>query len=905
MSDPSSVDNLSDIFLKIAEAPTEQRSELLDRLCPDESTRQKVCSLLEADEAVDPLLDHALFPKPVELQPGDRVSGYKLVKELALGGMGIVYLAEQLEPIRRQVALKVIKPGVDTREVVARFNAERQTLSLIDHPNIAKAFDAGSTDTGRPFFVMELVNGQLITSYCEQQRLTIEQRLEIFISVCRAIQHAHQKGVIHRDIKPSNVLVAKYDGRPIAKVIDFGVAKAINQTMTTATLATGLGQIVGTFDYMSPEQSHFNQREVDTRSDIYSLGVLLYELLTDTPAFDRERLRSAQFDELLKIIQEEDPPRPSVRLSENKDKEWSDSPTQAAEESSSPVDASVTTMPSVSRLTEVELKKRIRRVRGELDWIVMKSMDKDPDRRYATPEGLASDIERFLVGEVVAASPPSPLYRLRKFARRNKTKLAVVGLAICALFVGLSGAAYHYIQVASAKTSASVAALEFVVEELLGLDDSPTSDGYSPDPNVSFLKLLQNASNNVDERLADWPETKARMKSLLARSFKSLGQYDDAERLYRDYLEFLSSTKGFADSETIRVMEQLVRLHLRNSHLSKAKTLADDALRYSRSYLGDEHELTLQLLNDRAMLFYMQDMGEEAVDAHRFVLEVRRRTLGDWHPETLDTMTNLGIVLDSLGRFGEAQQLFENTVSGSRESLSPNDARLAAALQRLGKFLLADGRRDGSVESFPRAEKLLLESIDIYDRNRGPSHVDTLQSKYLLGQVLVERRSLEEAQNVLEDLVERLQKMREPNDRMTLQATNMLGWVYMSQSRYPEAENILSNTLEQLRRSESKDTLEVQVMGNLAIVRFKMGKLVDAMMLDQQTIELAEELLGDSHPQALAAKTRLGLARLYSGDSTEANRLFEEVYRSNESLGRSSFVLDAIERSSNGQQPAE
>ena len=276
----SRIEDLARVFSLVAEASRDRRDELLNELCPDDSVRRQVLSMLEADASVDPLLDHSLVPKAIRVDSGESIAGYQLAHELGHGGMGVVFQAEQLEPVRRTVALKVIKPGVDTREVIARFNVERQALSMMDHPNIAKVLDAGSTDSGRPFFVMELVDGQPITTYCEQNRLSLQERLRLFLSVCRAIQHAHQKGVIHRDIKPSNVLVAEYDGSPVAKVIDFGIAKAMDQSLTEVTAFTRAGQIVGTFEYMSPEQSRVNQSDVDTRSDIYSLGVLLYELLT-------------------------------------------------------------------------------------------------------------------------------------------------------------------------------------------------------------------------------------------------------------------------------------------------------------------------------------------------------------------------------------------------------------------------------------------------------------------------------------------------------------------------------------------------------------------------------------------------------------------------------------------------
>ncbi len=342
-------------------------------------------------------------------------SRYKLLEAIGEGGMGTVWLAQQTEPVKRLVALKVIKPGMDSGQVIARFEAERQALALMDHPNIARVFDAGATGGGRPYFVMELVKGVPLTKYCDEHRLSPKERLELFIPVCQAIQHAHQKGIIHRDIKPSNVLVALYDGKPVPKVIDFGVAKATGQKLTEHTLVTGFGAVVGTLEYMSPEQAEFNQLDIDTRSDIYSLGVLLYELLTGTTPLDRKRLKQAALLELLRMIREDELPRPSMRLSDAKD-----------------------ALPSISAQRHTEPAKLTKLVRGELDWIVMKALEKERNRRYETANGFAQDIQRYLADEPVQACPPSAWYRLRKFVRRKKTTLAVAACVVLAL-AGVAG----------------------------------------------------------------------------------------------------------------------------------------------------------------------------------------------------------------------------------------------------------------------------------------------------------------------------------------------------------------------------------------------------------------------------------------------------------------------------------
>src|SRR5688572_26206769 len=331
--------------------------------------------------------------------------------------MGVVYMAEQAEPIARRVALKIIKPGMDTRQVIARFEAERQALALMDHANIARVLDAGTTLAGRPYFVMDLVRGQPITRYCDEHHLTPRQRLELFIPVCHAIQHAHQKGIIHRDLKPSNVLVALYDGKPVPKVIDFGVAKAAGQPLTEQTLVTGFGAIVGTLEYMSPEQAEVNQLDIDTRSDIYSLGVLLYELLTGSPPFSRKELEKAGMLEMLRVIREQEPSKPSTKLS------------------------TADGLPTLAANRGLQPAKLTKLVRGELDWIVMKALEKDRSRRYETASGFAMDVQRYLVDEPVQACRPSAAYRLRKFVRRNKGRLLVASiLGVALLFaVGTTG----------------------------------------------------------------------------------------------------------------------------------------------------------------------------------------------------------------------------------------------------------------------------------------------------------------------------------------------------------------------------------------------------------------------------------------------------------------------------------
>jgi tetratricopeptide (TPR) repeat protein len=417
MSDPTSEQSL---FFRALELSTpDDRAAYLDEACRDNpGLRAELDALLAAHDRLGGGMPHTTEEQPAGPGPdgeeiGAVLSGrYKLVELLGEGGMGAVWMAQQTEPVRRLVAVKVVKAGMDSKQVLARFEAERQALALMDHPNIARVLDAGTTMAGRPYFVMELVKGVPLTRYCDEQRLTPRQRLELFVPVCQAIQHAHQKGVIHRDIKPSNVLVALYDGRPVPKVIDFGIAKAAGQPLTDRTLVTGFGSVVGTLEYMSPEQAELNQLDIDTRSDVYSLGVLLYELLTGSTPLEKKRLQQAALLEVLRIIREEEPPRPSTRLSTTDE------------------------LPAVAANRSLEPKRLSGVVRGELDWIVMKTLEKDRNRRYQTAAGLALDVERYLADEPVQACPPSVWYRWRKAARRHRWTAAVTLILLLAAAMG-------------------------------------------------------------------------------------------------------------------------------------------------------------------------------------------------------------------------------------------------------------------------------------------------------------------------------------------------------------------------------------------------------------------------------------------------------------------------------------
>jgi WD40 repeat protein/serine/threonine protein kinase/tetratricopeptide (TPR) repeat protein len=535
-----------DIF--IAALQTEdpaQRQAYLDEACAGQrELRQQVEHLLRLYQGAGSFLESpaaepvapVTIDQPVLERPGMQIGPYKLMEQIGEGGMGLVFVAEQHEPVRRKVALKLIKPGMDTRECLARFDAERQALALMDHPNIARVLDAGATASGRPYFVMELVKGVPITQFCDGNRLAPRERLELFADVCHAVQHAHQKGIIHRDIKPNNVLVSSHDGRPVVKVIDFGVAKAVGQQLTEKTLYTNLAQMVGTPLYMSPEQAGMSGLDIDTRTDIYSLGVLLYELLTGTTPFDKERLKLAAYEEMRRIICEEEPQKPSTRIST----------TDAA--------------PSIATCRHMEPSKLAKLVRGELDWIVMKALEKDRNRRYETASGFALDVQRYLADEPVQACPPSAAYRVRKFAVRNKGPVVVVCLISLALIIGIVGTTWGMIRA----TDAEADALRESGEKTVALREKETA--------LSTAKANEIEAHTQTIR-AEKNATAAKEQELLARRRFYAAQINLAQQALETgqparTLELLESLRPRIDQDDLRGFEwyYLWRLCHQNLH---------------------------------------------------------------------------------------------------------------------------------------------------------------------------------------------------------------------------------------------------------------------------------------------------------------------------------------------------
>jgi serine/threonine protein kinase len=584
-----------ELFLKALQLKdTSARRVFLGAQCQDNARlHDRVEALLDAHERNEGFLDEQALAStaiPTEQngseKPGSLIGPYKLLEPIGDGGFGVVYMAEQQEPIRRKVALKIIKPGMDSRQVVARFEAERQALAMMDHPNIAHVLDAGTTESGRPYFVMELVNGIPITEFCDKRSLPVEDRLRLFRDVCQAVQHAHQKGVIHRDIKPSNVMVTLRDGLPIVKVIDFGIAKAISQRLTEKTLFTRFGQIVGTPQYMSPEQAEINELDVDTRTDVYSLGVLLYELLTGQPPIDGESLHSAGFKEMLRIICERDPPTPSSRIE-----------TLGAAAS------------TISERRSTEPKRLAALLRGELDWIVMKALEKDRNRRYETASALAADIERHLDGEPVAACPPSAAYLCKKFVQRNRGLVAAVCAVMVALAIGLIAAlASREAAVAQAKTSQ-------VLYELLDDTFRSVDPAEGRGPEYTLKEWLGDFSSRLDRLEELSPDIEANIQSTLGMAYTRLGLQYSAKPHLEKAIKCRREAFGDMDLRVADALADLAWNAVTRCQYREAKKLATEARQIyrvadQRTSIPASIEDVLSMAEDALELDDLVDIGE-------------------------------------------------------------------------------------------------------------------------------------------------------------------------------------------------------------------------------------------------------------------------------------------------------
>ena len=735
----SNHETLRRVFDLVISADPGERGAILERECRgDAGLRARVEALVAAaedsrflgestrtDADVTPTADlsstETMRTPSLRETAGTRIGPYKILQQLGEGGFGAVFMAEQEKPVARRVALKIIKLGMDTHQVVARFEQERQALAMMDHPNIAKVFDAGATETGRPYFVMELVKGDPIAEYADKHSMSIDERLALFAQVCSAVQHAHTKGVIHRDIKPSNVLVSTQDGRPLAKVIDFGIAKATQSKLTEKTLFTEHRQLIGTPEYMSPEQAD-GSLDIDTRTDVYSLGVLLYELLTGSTPFTSKELRSAAYAEIQRIIREVDPPTPSTRLSEQSD-----------------------TIGRVATLRQTEPRRLGTLVRGELDWIVMKALEKDRQRRYESPSGLAADINRYLSGEAVLAAPPSRSYRFKKFVRRHRLPVAAGSMVAAALVMGVIGTSLGMQQAIKARAAERERANGEAIakeqaeqrlrqvenaNELLGSIFSslnPEKIAESGRPLQAVLaEKISGAIETLEKDPTGDPLTVAKLQAKFGGSLLQLGEPAKAIPLLERALATRTTALGLSDPVTLGTANTLAGALEGTRQFDKAEALVREIIRNSSGTDEKTRNQNLRARRTLGTLLFAQDKTEEALATAAESVEAVRAFRGPDHEDTMMAINDLGFMYQQLGRGEEATKQFEETLRIAKDSLSEEHPRRIGVMNNLAAAYWTAGKLD-------RAIPIFEDLVAVQLRTLGPDHPRTLLSTGNLG----------------------------------------------------------------------------------------------------------------------------------------------------------------------------
>ena len=636
------------------------------------------------------------------------IDRYELIEEIGEGGMGSVWRAHQSEPVQRDVAFKIIKLGMDTKEVVVRFEAERQALALMDHPHIAKVLDGGATDAGRPYFVMELVAGEPITDYCDREKLGVRERLELFTKVCEGIQHAHQKGLIHRDIKPGNVLVTLQDGEPVPKVIDFGIAKATGAELTQKTMQTEVGQMLGTPEYMAPEQLGMSGLDIDTRADVYSLGVLLYELLTGTKPFDIQKIIQTGYDELLRTIREVDPDKPSTRITKLDD------------------------TATIAELRQLDARAFGKQLSGDLDWIVMKALEKDRSRRYETANGFAADVQRYLDQEPVIAAPPSATYRMRKFVRRRKKTVAAVATIAFLLIAGSIGTGIGLWKTIQANAELDIA----LGEKDAALREEERQRDLAQDNERRARAAEGEARSEAERATRAEGEARARAGELEQVAAFQASQLSELRpelmgvRLRRSIIEATPEDRREALREGIAPVNfTSLSLRFLEENLFERSIEAVDA------QFADQPLVQAQLLATLGDTFVGLGLFQLAEDPTRRTLSIRRKELGDAHPETLESISDLGYLLHRLGRLDESERYLAQALGGLRDVLGGRHPTTLDALSRMGSLRSAQGRLED-------AEALRREVLEGRREALGDDHPATLLALNYLGQMLIRARAV-------------------------------------------------------------------------------------------------------------------------------------------------------------------
>jgi eukaryotic-like serine/threonine-protein kinase len=828
-----------------------ERDQFLAEACRDDAAlKDQIVSLLQADAndgdsdflKIGQLLRPTILPSE---KPGDRIGRYKLLEQIGEGGCGVVYMAEQEEPVRRRVALKVIKLGMDTKQVIARFEAERQALAMMDHPNIAKVLDAGATETGRPFFVMELVRGIKITDYCDQNNLPTHERLKLFIQVCQAVQHAHQKGIIHRDIKPSNILVTQHDDVAVPKVIDFGIAKATVGQLTDKTVFTAFAQFIGTPAYMSPEQAQMSGLDVDTRADIYSLGVLLYELLTGHTPFDAKELLAAGLDEMRRKIREDEPAKPSTRLS-----------TMQAMD-----------LTTVARRRHVEPPKLIHLIRGDLDWLVMKCLEKDRTRRYDTANGLAMDIQRHLSHEPITARPPSRLYEFQKSVQRHKFGFAAATALGIVLGLGILVSTWQALRATRAeqeqvqlrkeaegekKTAQTQAAksqqvAQFMQDMLKGVGPS-TALGRDT---TMLREILDKTAARIAEDLKEQPELEAELRNAIGTVYRELGEFDKAVEMHRQALAMQRLRLGNEHPSVAATLNHLGTALRFQAKLAESEVAYRESLAIRRKLLGNEHTDIAQSLNDLASLLSIELRNDEPEALLREAIAIRRKHYGNEHRAVAESLDNLAHVLNRRGQIAEAIAMHKEALEIRKRVLGDTHPELIHSYKNLAGAFEGQG-------NLSEAETMLRAALALCEKLLGEQHPEMPAIRAKLASLLHAQDKPAEAEAFDSKLVALRQQERasmngetpamhknapngqDPNSALALQAQAVrLG----DEGRLAEAESRFHAAIilfKQLVRQNPKRSDQPVQLGHC---QWKLGQLLSATNRLEEAEQVFREAL--------------------------------------------------------------
>ena len=760
-------------------------------------------------------------------QTGQTIGHYHLLQKVGEGGMGEVWVAEQQEPIRRKVALKLIKAGMDTKQVIARFESERQALAMMDHPAIARIFDAGETREGRPFFVMEYVQGTPITAYCDQNRLTIQERLGLFMQVCEGVQHAHQKAIIHRDLKPSNILVAIQDDKPIPKIIDFGVAKATAQSLTEKTVFTELGMMIGTPEYMSPEQAEMSGQNIDTRTDIYSLGVILYELLTGARPFESKELRRGALDEIRRKIREEDPPKPSTRLST-----MGEASTASAQK------------------RRIELPTLVRQIRGDLDLITMKALEKDRTRRYGTPSEIKADIERFLSHEPIIARPPSASYLIKKFVRRHRAGVGVASLLIVLLVAFSITMAIQSRRIAAERDRANQEAetARQVSDFLVGLF-KVSNPSEARGNSITAREILDKGADKVTRELSGQPTVQGKLMYTMGSVYESLGLFDRAQDLLEKALAVRTKALGPNHTDVGTTLKQLGNIASDKGDLAKAKDLYLKAMAIQEKAAGPESEEVAACLHNLGTLYEIQGNHSEARRLLERSLAIREKVLGPEHELVATTLNSLGGIAFREGDMKRTVEIWEKALAIREKVLGREHPLIAHSLNNLALAHLWGGDPKGAVP-------LLERTVQIQEKVLGPNHPDLASGLSNLGDAAYKAGDRARAKTYYQRAVA-IMEAASPGNPELARFLCQLGMVLLEENDLEGARKLYQRSLDLRIKALGPNHPDVgQSLGGLADCEAQRGRFQEAETLYEKGLSLAGKPDGTYYPIAYVVLKR-------------------------------------------------